>query len=175
MTCKNCWENGHNVRSCKNPKKDPPPKVLKPRGRPKKVNTLASTTIIGDKGLLPLPVNNSDEVHVGQENVTAGNEVYVADQMVEQETENVGNEHVPVTVEQSEYNDDMIDEQLDVISRQSSSEEETSDGEYEQPNRLCVESKKRKKSERIIKIKLSKPVYDEDGGGSTIDKPLVLD
>ncbi|XP_021996103.1 uncharacterized protein LOC110893298 [Helianthus annuus] len=36
MSCQNCYEMGHNVRSCKNEKKDPPPKVKRPKGRPKK-------------------------------------------------------------------------------------------------------------------------------------------
>ncbi|CAI9277062.1 unnamed protein product [Lactuca saligna] len=35
--------------------------------------------------------------------------------------------------------------------------------------------KKRKPSERIIKIKLKKAVHDPDGGGSTIEKALTLD
>ncbi|CAI9295973.1 unnamed protein product [Lactuca saligna] len=35
--------------------------------------------------------------------------------------------------------------------------------------------KKRKPSERIIKIKLKKEVHDPDGGGSTIEKALTLD
>lgn len=33
----------------------------------------------------------------------------------------------------------------------------------------------RKPSERIIKMKLKKPVYDEDGGGSSNDKPVNID
>ncbi|KAI3522961.1 hypothetical protein L1887_01013 [Cichorium endivia] len=32
-----------------------------------------------------------------------------------------------------------------------------------------------RKSERQIKLKISKPVYDKDGGGSSLDKPVCLD
>ncbi|KAI3501389.1 hypothetical protein L1887_29257 [Cichorium endivia] len=35
--------------------------------------------------------------------------------------------------------------------------------------------KKRKKSERILKLKLSKAIYDKDGGGSTMEKAILLD
>lgn len=35
MTCRNCLEKGHNARTCKNEKKDPPPKPVKPKGRPR--------------------------------------------------------------------------------------------------------------------------------------------
>lgn len=34
---------------------------------------------------------------------------------------------------------------------------------------------KLRKSERQIKLKISKPVYDKDGGGSSLDKPVRLD
>ncbi|KAL4562655.1 hypothetical protein LXL04_026683 [Taraxacum kok-saghyz] len=36
--CTNCWEQGHNKRSCKNPQKPPPPKVKKKMGRPFKTS-----------------------------------------------------------------------------------------------------------------------------------------
>ena len=35
--------------------------------------------------------------------------------------------------------------------------------------------RKRKPSERIIKIKLKKAVHDPDAGGSTTEKTLILD
>ena len=35
MTCKNCWEVGHNSRGCKNQKSDAPIKQRNPIGRPK--------------------------------------------------------------------------------------------------------------------------------------------
>lgn len=35
MTCKNCWEVGHNSRGCKNQKKDAPTKQKNPVGRPR--------------------------------------------------------------------------------------------------------------------------------------------
>ncbi|XP_024985433.1 uncharacterized protein LOC112521035 [Cynara cardunculus var. scolymus] len=31
MTCRNCLETGHNARTCKNEKKNPPPKLVKPK------------------------------------------------------------------------------------------------------------------------------------------------
>ena len=34
ITCKNCFEIGHNIRSCKNLKHVPPPQETKRKGRP---------------------------------------------------------------------------------------------------------------------------------------------
>ncbi|XP_024969759.1 uncharacterized protein LOC112509126 [Cynara cardunculus var. scolymus] len=34
MTCSNCLKTGHNARTCKNEKKNPPSKLVKPKGRP---------------------------------------------------------------------------------------------------------------------------------------------
>jgi len=36
--CTNCWEQGHNKRTCKNPQKPKPPKVKKKMGRPLKTS-----------------------------------------------------------------------------------------------------------------------------------------
>lgn len=38
ITCKNCFETGHNIRSCKNPKQSVPPQEKKKKGRPRTVD-----------------------------------------------------------------------------------------------------------------------------------------
>nr|XP_043613496.1 uncharacterized protein LOC122585428 isoform X2 [Erigeron canadensis] len=194
-TCKNCWQKGHNVRSCKNETKDPPPqKVRGPRGRPRKAEALITTVTsstsprarrggwIADEtknenmGILPADV--LEEVHTGQESPEV-KEIHFGDQMVDQESSAEGNQievgH-EIDGERFEQGDDhMNGDGLDVVSQQSSREEAPDGDDLYEPSQLCGESKKRKKSERILKRKLSKPVYDEDGGGSAIDKPLILD
>ncbi|GJV05270.1 multidrug resistance-associated protein 5 [Tanacetum coccineum] len=35
MTCKNCYETGHNKRGCTNERRDPPPKEVRPKGKQK--------------------------------------------------------------------------------------------------------------------------------------------
>lgn len=42
--CKNCWESGHNKRTCKNPAKPPPPKEKKKMGRPLKTSQTETGT-----------------------------------------------------------------------------------------------------------------------------------
>lgn len=49
------------------------------------------------------------------------------------------------------------------------------DEEWIDKTRLLVYDKHTRRSERIVKIKLSKPVYDKDGGGSCMEKALTLD
>lgn len=50
MTCRNCLEKGHNARTCKNEKKDPPPKPVKPTGRPRLNIPKPTTTRRSSKG-----------------------------------------------------------------------------------------------------------------------------
>ncbi|KAD5508225.1 hypothetical protein E3N88_15928 [Mikania micrantha] len=49
MTCQNCQGIGHNIKSCKNEKRDPQPKETRPKGRRKRVN---STSIIHDENVI---------------------------------------------------------------------------------------------------------------------------
>ncbi|XP_057775820.1 uncharacterized protein LOC130994774 [Salvia miltiorrhiza] len=44
MTCKNCWQKGHNTRGCKNEKCDPPAKEKRRRGRPAKAHSEAQSS-----------------------------------------------------------------------------------------------------------------------------------
>lgn len=66
MTCQNCLQTGHNVKSCKAAKKSPAQKVTKKVGRPKKMSSSEpretrettdqrdGSTVIGRAGLTGL-------------------------------------------------------------------------------------------------------------------------
>ncbi|KAD2393856.1 hypothetical protein E3N88_40833 [Mikania micrantha] len=43
MTCQNFQGIGHNIKSCKNEKRDPQPKETRPKGRRKRVNSTSTT------------------------------------------------------------------------------------------------------------------------------------
>ncbi|CAH1416339.1 unnamed protein product [Lactuca virosa] len=54
-------------------------------------------------------------------------------------------------------------------------EETDGDDEYIEETQVVGRPRKRKISERILKIKMKKAVYDKDGGGSSIEKHVNLE
>ncbi|XP_057806606.1 uncharacterized protein LOC131021437 isoform X2 [Salvia miltiorrhiza] len=50
MTCKKCWQQGHNTRGCKNEKCDPPPKEKRRIGRPAKAQSEAQSSQVTGTG-----------------------------------------------------------------------------------------------------------------------------
>ncbi|CAI9281332.1 unnamed protein product [Lactuca saligna] len=66
-----------------------------------------------------------------------------------------------------------IEDNLEMVSE----DDEEIDGEnvFIEDTQVVGRPRKRKISERNVKIKLKKVVYDKDGGGSSIEKPVNLE
>ncbi|CAH1418652.1 unnamed protein product [Lactuca virosa] len=178
ITCKNCFEIGHNIRSCKNPKQVLPPQETKRKGRPRTVDeserrSRKSRSSRGAKG-----------GGIGRARGSLGNNVQEeTQQMLVQEMQQTKETMEQVLETQADVDAEMVHETQSIKDLRESgytedeiarcvAAEHTEDDEEEgidetQPQ---VTIKKRRPSERIAK--LGKKI---DGLGSASENPLAIE